>query len=93
MKALLFLLIAPWTTVLRGLVLVKLWAWFVAPYFHVPYLRIPIALGISSIVCLLTMPPSNRKDSEEFDALHALLAGTFSSLAALGFGAIYRIFL
>jgi hypothetical protein len=91
MKAILFLFVAPWSVLLRGLVLVKLWAWFIAPYFHVPELRIPIALGISTIVTLLTFHAT--KEDETGGVVPVLVAGFVSSLVALGFGALYRLFL
>ena len=91
MKTVIVLLLAPWNTMLRGWVLVKLWAWFLAPYFHIPYLRIPVALGISTIVTLLTYQFRKQEDTE--DAVSEAVFPVLISLLALGAGALYRMFL
>lgn len=36
--------------IVRGLVLMKFWGWFIVPYFHVIPLTVPLALGFSCMV-------------------------------------------
>ena len=93
MKPFLFILIVPWTTMLRGLVLVKLWTWFVVPYFHAPDLRIPVALGISTLIGLFTLAAPTPKQAEDYDWAYGFVYSILGSLFALGCGAIYRCFL
>ena len=38
------------TLTVKAFVLVKMWAWFIAPYFGLPILSIPLAIGISLII-------------------------------------------
>lgn len=45
----------------RGYVLSILWAWFVVPLFGLPQLSIPLAIGISLIVGMLTNHRTGRE--------------------------------
>ena len=64
METILGLLILPWGIILRGFVLVKMWAWFVIPQFHAEPLRIPIALGLSTLATLATASIDTAKDPD-----------------------------
>lgn len=88
---LLFLLVIPWTTMLRGLVLVKLWAWFMVPQFGVHPLTIPVALGIAAILYLLTMSMGNK--GQAYTTMESVIISVVTSLMALGCGWIYRLFM
>lgn len=39
---------------LRAFVICKLWGWFIAPFFAVPEIGMAYAIGISTIISLLT---------------------------------------
>lgn len=90
MKILLVLLAMPWTTMLRGFVLVKLWHWFITP-LGVIELRVPIALGIALTVSLLTTDFDATREKREWWG--HLVISTSVSLIALGFGWLYTLFL
>lgn len=90
MKAIICLVIVPIAILLRGFAIVKAWGWFIAPYFHVPYLRVPIALAISSMVGLMTYQ-YNPNDTREYWA--HLIEVVLGPLVFLGFCLIYRAFL
>jgi hypothetical protein len=98
-KFVLVLLLSPFTPIIRGLVLVKLWKWFIVGWFHVPEISIPMALGISLIVGFLTYqdpPDSGKKNKAGVDVGHLfmrVLINLCQSLFALGLGAVYRMFL
>lgn len=51
-------LIGPIVSVLNGIVLSQLWAWFVVPLFHAPELPVGFAIGLSMIVTYLTYHPT-----------------------------------
>lgn len=53
------------STLLRGYVLSVLWGWFVVEIFHAPTLSLPGALGISTLITLLTYQYNNHKPPEE----------------------------
>ncbi len=91
MKIALSLGLFPLTATLRGLVLTRLWAWFIAPHFHIPDLRIPISLGLSTIVALLIHDTPKKGDEIDWNA--SIANAIIIPLACLGFGAIYRMFL
>ena len=44
----------PVSAIASGMVLVKMWEWFVIPIFHLPPLTVGYALGIASIVSYMT---------------------------------------
>ena len=47
-----------------GFVLMKLWAWFIVPLFHLPALTIAAAIGLGLIASFLThqMRPDNEEN-------------------------------
>ena len=47
---------------ISGWALVRLWNWFILPFFDVPTLSIAHAVGISLIVSFLTYSPTEAKD-------------------------------
>jgi hypothetical protein len=91
MKFLLIVLFAIPSAVLRGYVLKVLWGWFIVPQFHVAPLRIPVALGISGLVALLTADTSSKHESRE--SWESLVIAVFISLFAWGMGWIYQLFM
>lgn len=38
----------------HGFTLFKLWGWYVVPYFNLPPISIPIAIGLSMMIALTT---------------------------------------
>lgn len=48
-----------------GFVASILWAWFVVPFFHVPLLSIPLAIGLDLVVRLFTYQAPDRKKGEK----------------------------
>lgn len=88
-----YIIVSPIVLALRGFVLAQLWLWFVVPQFGVAPLKIPVALGISTIISMLTHHVTSKRQIEEADTLYGLLYSIMSSITALAFGAIYRAFL
>ncbi len=78
----------------RGYALSKLWTWFIEPIFHAPHLRIPVALGVATLVGLLTIHAAN--DSKSETATDALIKGWVTAIIIPGlsllFGWIYLQF-
>ena len=56
MEAVILLIVLPFSLILNGLVLKKLWGWFVVANFGLKPLSIPSAIGIALIVSFLTYP-------------------------------------
>jgi len=79
-------------TVIRGLVLVKLWAWFITPTFGLPLLTVPVALGVALIAGFLTNSNTQYKDHET-DWGANVVAAILGPLLALFFGWIYTLFM
>lgn len=52
-------------TILTGLVLQQLWAWFIVRTFGLPALSVPVALGVSTIVGMLTRQAQSDTKKEE----------------------------
>ena len=53
------------SSLIYGFVLLRLWEWFVVPTFGLPLLSLPVAVGISLIVSLLTISSPKTKDTRE----------------------------
>jgi hypothetical protein len=90
--------VAPFGYVINGWVLTVLWQWFVVGRFDAPPLRIPVAIGISLIVGLLTarydtVSDDRNKEQRRTDARGNIFASVLSPLLVLGIGWIVRLFL
>jgi hypothetical protein len=83
-------------TLLRGLVLVSLWGWFVVP-LGVPGIGIAHAIGISILASLFLFGLATDKSSEEQEGwvkvIHAFVKALAGSLFAWGMGAIVHGFM
>ena len=74
----------PLSIVLKGWVMTILWGWFVVPLFHAPSLRIPYALGLSSVIAIFgptPTAPANSKDSSWAVLMTGILMAPLWSLA------------
>ena len=49
-------------SILRGWALSILWGWFIVPFFGLPPLSIPYAIGIALVVTYVTGHPDNIKE-------------------------------
>jgi len=79
------------SSVLRGIVLVKLWQWFVVSSLGLPVLSIPVAIGISMIVSFLTTTRMPKED-DNFEPGKMLGIVVFYPLFVLFFGWIIHFF-
>lgn len=75
-------------TVTRGYALAKLWLWFIEPTFNAPHISIPVALGISVIVGMLTHEgaPKDESLSERDRLIQGCGAAILAPLFSLGIG-------
>ena len=79
-----------------GYVLSILWAWFISPIFHIAPITIPLAIGLSLVVRMLTNPGYEEPDEKQKNGkqqpikfyVHAFLYPLF----ALLMGAIVHAF-
>lgn len=90
MKDFITLLSMPILFVIRGVVLLQLWKWFIIPQFDVEPLTMPIALGISVIAGLLTHQNIGGKET---DITTDLLMNLMTSLLSLLIGFIFTLFM
>lgn len=67
MKSFIKFLLAVIGVILKGFVLSKLWLWFIVPIFNLPILSIPIAIGISIIVAMLTYQIIDTKPDDNVE--------------------------
>lgn len=47
-----------------GYVFSVMWGWFVVPYFHLPAISIPVAIGVGLIVSMLTHDKTGNEAEE-----------------------------
>lgn len=84
------------SSVIHGWALMKLWGWFIFPYFDVPMITIPVAIGISLIVGMLAVKSdsidSNKKQSTE-DAVAQLVGNVLSPVVVVLIGWIVTLFM
>lgn len=90
-EALALILLVPFSAAWNGLILVKLWAWFIVGTFGLQPLRIPQALGVSLVVGFLTAQTNNAK--EKHSTVESIGIAFIFPLFALFFGWIYHLFL
>jgi hypothetical protein len=75
----------------RGYVLSIIWGWFIVPTFGLPALSIPVAIGLSVVVGMLTSH-ATKTDGEK-NALSAVLIAFFVPVFALLVGWIAKSFI
>ena len=85
------LIAAPISAIVRGFVLQKLWLWFIVVQFNQPPITIPVALGIATLVGLLTHQ-DNSKETKQ-DTVYVVVRNIIIPLLALFFGWIYTLFM
>lgn len=56
-----------------GYILSVLWAWFIVPTFHLPFISIPLSIGIGVVVRILVWQIPDQKDSKGSDTTKVLL--------------------
>jgi hypothetical protein len=78
------------STILRGYVLATLWGWFVAPTFHITSLSIPVAIGMSVLVSMMTYQSDAKKDREG-DLTSAIALAFLVPLFGLALGAFVHM--
>jgi hypothetical protein len=86
------------SAIIKGFVLCKMWGWFVVPYFELPALSIPLAIGVSMLVGMLTQNPNldtkKKKEDQSAGKLVLLFLSPFwVPFVTLGLGAIVKSFL
>ncbi len=97
--ALMFVLWMVVGPIVRGLVLVKLWAWFLVPNLAVPQIGAAQALGIALLVSMLTHQVSGSDESKNEDKSLSqiigvgLLTSVLAPLIILLIGAIFHAFM
>lgn len=84
------------TATLKGWALSLLWKWFIAGSFNLPEIGIANAIGISTLISLLTYQhidcqPSDKDSTEKM--FTNIFISVFSPLCALGFGYIVTLFM
>jgi hypothetical protein len=81
-----------------GYVLSVIWGWFVVPAFHMPYITIPVAIGLCMITRMLTVTtPEQKKELSSKEAMDALIYSFafdfLFPLFVLGVGYIAHLFM
>ncbi len=72
----------------RGYVLSILWGWFIVPFFGAPAISVPVAIGVSLLVAMLT----NHKTGNEAEKEEAAAARFASAIVFAFIGpAIYLL--
>lgn len=81
--------------ILEGLILTKLWTWFVVPTFGLPMLSIPAAIGICLIMAFLTHQQTTQLKSgnDLNDAFRAWGFSLFMMLLIFFIGWVVTLFM
>lgn len=80
----------------RAWILVKIWAWFLAPAFGLPPLRVLVAWGIVAFFAALRLKGATKNESKDIskaDALWMFSTTAFGLLLVLGTAWIVSFFL
>ena len=89
-----FILFTAISAIINGLVLCKLWSWFVVPTFELPELHLPVALGLSLIIGYLTNHTITKKDNDEkTDWVYVLAMSMVYPPIVLFIGWLYTLFM
>jgi len=75
-----------------GFVLSILWGWFLVPAFHLPQITIPLAIGISLVIGMLTYQVSAQEPDKTYTKRSITIAIVYPLLLLI-FGAIVHIFI
>lgn len=89
------LLVMPFTSIVYGATLAKLWEWFVADTFDVKALSTAEAIGLSMVVTFVTYQVDARHDDDDVDwqkIVSLIFSGLARCLLALVFAAIVKAF-
>lgn len=86
---LLSLLFFPFNAALRGLVLFKLWGWFVVTSFALPPLTVPLVLGLGTLLSFASSRPDFNQAEKPEEEKHGPIALAF--LHALYMGLVLLI--
>ena len=81
---------------LNGFAVQQLWAWFIAPTFHLPELTIPVAYGISlfvSFVAKQSLDVETKKRNEAETAMYIFGVIVLQPLFFLFVGWIVTLFM
>lgn len=79
-------------SVWSGFVLSILWGWFIVPAFHLPQISIPLAIGISLVVGMLTYQVSAQEPDKTYRKRSVTVAIVYPLLLLI-FAAIVRAFI
>lgn len=84
--------IGTFVTILNGWVLSVLWAWFLVPSFGLPALKIPAAIGIATVVGMLTSQYIHNNESEEDEMVARVSHSVAVPVVSLIIGFVARFF-
>lgn len=88
-KIIIALIIAPISYFCKGLVISKLWVWFIVPMFGLPNFSIPYFLGLAIVVSFLTEKVDfAKKDDREYESFTTRIfspIGYYFMILLLGF--------
>ena len=77
---------------IRGIVLVTLWKWFIVPFGIMP-ITFWHGLGIAGIIGYLTYHQTPKKEDKDVDFSRAILISITFSIITLFFGWIFHSFM
>lgn len=81
-------------TLLNAFVLIKLWGWFIVPFFGLPPLIIPVAIGLALIVSFLAVPINTAKSEDDPSKVRGhIISGFLRPFVVLLFGWIASTFI
>jgi hypothetical protein len=78
--------------VVKGIVLKQLWLWFIVPFFGLPPLSCPVAIGIAIMFLLLIHLPIWKFDNHDEEFRYNITIG-LKPILLLGLGYIVHLFM
>jgi len=89
-----FLILMILGTLLTGIVMLKLWVWFIVPTFEVHPLTLIQAIGVSFVIRWFTKKAEYKKESPTFEEnLRSSIFSTILACVVLGVGWILHLFM
>ena len=78
---------------IRAFVLMKIWIWYISPYFNIKNINIKEAIGFFLFVFMITHSGTNKKKLEMSDRIEAFMLLIAIASITLSYAYLFKIIL
>ena len=78
---------------IRAFVLMKIWIWYISPYFNIKNINMKEAIGFFLFVFMITYSGTNKKKLEISDRIEAFMLLLIGAIIILLFAYLFNIIL